>query len=352
MYARSCVAVRVPELPAADLDHVLVHADHAWRSLRGAHVVITGASGFVGSWMLESLVHANRAAALGAAITATVRDARGFAERHPHLAGARDVTVVEGDVRAVRIPATVTHLVHCASATAPAENTADPDEVTDIIVSGTAHMLGVAGAGDGVRFLQMSSGSVYGPQPPALDRIPESFVGEADPAIPAQRFGAAKRAAERLGAAALTRGTGFTAARGFALIGPRLPLDREFAVGNFIANVLVGRPVEVRGDGTPLRSWLYAADLAVWCWMILVHGTAGSAYNVGSDEVIPIGEAARRIASHAASPHGVVIRGTSVPGAPAQRFIPDVTRARSDLRVDVRIRFDDAVTRTLAWWRR
>lgn len=343
--------VRVRELAQGDLGHVLDHAGRAWPGLRGSHVIITGANGFVGSWMTETLLYASRVRSLGVAVTAVVRDASAFRARFPHLAAAPRVAVVEGDVRTVRLPARFTHVVHCASAATPAENAGNPERVADMIVTGAANLLSESERVGGVRFLQMSSGSVYGPQPPDLDRIPETYAGEANPLVPAQRFGAAKLAAERRGLESVKRGTAFVAARGFALVGPRLVLDGAYAIGNFIGAVLAGKPIEIGGDGTPIRSWMYAADLAAWCWMILAHGVPGSAYNVGSDEAMTIDAAAARVAVCAASSAGIVRRAEPVPGARAARFVPDIARARAELGVSVWIPFDDAVARTISWWR-
>lgn len=320
--------------------------------MRDARVFITGAGGFVGSWLLESLLYADRAHGLGVRVTALARDPAVFAERLPHLAAAPAVTFQRGDVRqAITVNGGFTHVLHCASAALPEENAAHPDDVVDLIETGTARVIEVARRFAGARFLQMSSGSVYGPQPPELERMPESHSGEASSAIPAERFGAAKRSAERLVASAAGGGVHVVTARAFGLVGPRLPLNGQFAIGNFLRDAAAGRAIAVQGDGTPVRSWLHAADLAVWCWAILALGGTGTAYNVGSDDAHSIGEAARRVGALTEPPLPVSVARTADPRIPRSRFVPDITRARTDLGLDVWIPLDDALRRTWDWVR-
>ncbi len=328
---------------------MLEHTQHLWPEYRGARMLITGATGFVGSWMLESLLHADRAMRLGVRVIALVRDPEAFGVRLPHLAVAEQVSVATGDVRAADVPGTFTHVVHCASAATPQVNAEHPDEVVSLIVDGTSRMLAVAARNPGTRFLQMSSGSVYGRQPPSLAGLPESHPGTPDASTAAGRFGAAKRSAEALGTRAVSEGTHAVAARGFGLIGPRLPLDGQFAIGNFLGDAAAGRPVEIHGDGTPVRSWLHAADLAAWCWTLLARGRAGTACNVGSDEAVTIGEAAARVAALTDPPLPVVRNTAPTPGTEPSRFVPDIAHARAEFGLDVWIPFDAALRRTWEW---
>jgi dTDP-glucose 4,6-dehydratase len=323
-----------------------------WPDLRDARVFLTGASGFVGSWLLESLLYANDQLSLGIKVTALVRDRAAFTERLPHLAALQAVRLHVGDVRIVDPPThAFTHYVHCASASPARMNVERPDEVVEIIERGSERMIEEAESGKGCRFLQVSSGSVYGPQPATLERMPESYPGTASDSDPAQRFGAAKRRAELRGMKSVARGVGFVSARMFGVLGPRLPLDGQFAIGNFLRDALDARAVHLLSDGSPVRSWLYGADMAAWCWTLLVRGRAGAAYNVGSEEAFSLWDAAQRVAALSDPPVAVERGPAGDPAAPPSRYVPSIELARDELGLDAWVPLDEALHRTWDWLR-
>jgi dTDP-glucose 4,6-dehydratase len=340
----------VGKLPERDLAHVLEHTRNVWSDMRDARVFITGATGFVGSWLLETLAWSSDALHLGVHATALVREREAFVRRFPHLAASPAVRIHVGDVRTADPPThAFTHYVHCASAAPPRINAERPDEVVDIIERGTERMIEEAESGRGARFLQISSGSVYGPQPAGVAGLPETHVGTADSRDPAQRFGAAKRRAEQRGEKAVARGVGFVSARVFAVVGPRLPLDGQFAIGNFLGDALANRPVHVTGDGTPVRSWMHAADMSAWCWTLLARGKAGAAYNVGSEQALTMWDAAQHVAALAEPPVTVVRDREPGTAAAPNRYVPSTRRAREELGLSAWIPFDDALRRTWDW---
>ncbi|MEK6611331.1 MAG: NAD(P)-dependent oxidoreductase [Gemmatimonadota bacterium] len=340
------------ELPARDFQHVLDHARHVWDDYRDARIFITGVTGFVGSWMLETVLHAERTLKLGLTVTALVRDHDAFTARFPHLAALPALRLHVGDVRTVEPPThAFSHFVHCASAATPQMNADRPEEVVDIIVNGSGRMIEAAEAGNEARFLQVSSGAVYGPQPAALAQLRETYGARASRDEPSQRFGWAKHQSELRGNASVSKGLGFVSARGFALIGPRLPLAGPFAIGNFLGDILAGRTVAIAGDGSPVRSWMHAADLAVWNWTILARGRPGAAYNVGSEEALTLCDAAHRVAALAEPPVAVMRATEPSPGAVTSRYVPSTELARDEMGLETWIPFGDALQRTWEWLR-
>jgi dTDP-glucose 4,6-dehydratase len=202
------------------------------------------------------------------------------------------------------------------------------------------------------RFLFVSSGAVYGAQPAEIAEIDEDFGGAPDCASADAVYAEGKRLGEML-CATYRRELGLETVVGrcFAFIGPYLPLDKHFAIGNFLRDALAGGPVVVRGDGTPLRSYMHAADLTIWLLALLTRGAPGRAYNVGASRAVSIAEAAHLVAAAVGPDVAVEVRGTPTPGAPPSRYVPSVERALTELGLHEGLSLAEAVARTIAWLR-
>jgi dTDP-glucose 4,6-dehydratase len=337
------------QLPAADLDHVLAHTAGLWEELRGGRLLITGGTGFFGRWLLESFRRANEQLGLRARAVVLTRNAAKFRQGASGLAEYPALDLHEGDVRTFAYPdGPFTHIIHAATpAVAPADE-AERLILLDTIVTGTRRTLECAVHCDARKFLLTSSGAVYGRQPPELAHLAEDYPGGPDPLAPGSEYGEGKRVAEYL-CAAYHRQHGLETkiARCFAFVGPLLPLDARFAVGNFIRDGLSGGPVYVDGDGTPWRSYLYAADLAVWLWTLLFRAPPTRPYNVGAEEAVTIAEVAQQVATRCGTE--VRVTRTATPGAPAPRYVPSTQRAREELGLHARVGVAEALERTLAW---
>jgi dTDP-glucose 4,6-dehydratase len=160
----------------------------------------------------------------------------------------------------------------------------------------------------------LSSGAVYGPAREGLRGFAEDNPGGPGPSLASNAYAEGKRAAEQVCAIAATEGLPVRIARCFAFVGPHMPFDRHFAIGNFIADAVDGRPIRVRSDGRPLRSYLYMSDLvrALLAIRVLIEGA---------------------------------------PSDPLDRYVPDVTRIRTELGFTEQVALDDAIARTARWRR-
>jgi dTDP-glucose 4,6-dehydratase len=336
-------------LARQDLEHVLAHTAGIWEPLRGKGIFISGGTGFFGAWLVESFLHVNERLGLGAQAFVLSRDPHAFLARAPHLADSAALRFVRGDMGGFALPdGPLACVVH--GATEP-ERGLDPLEVFERNVNGTRRMLELARRARAGRFLFVSSGAVYGSQPPGLSHVPEDHAGAPDSMEAASAYGQSKRASEFLCAAHARRG-GFnaTVARCFAFVGPHLPLAANYAAGNFIGDALAGGPIRVSGDGTAIRSYLYAADLAIWLWTILLRGQCCRVYNVGSEEAVSIVELARTVAAEVCPAAAVAVVGTAVPGCPAKRYVPATRRAREELGLEARVTLREGIRRTAAWY--
>jgi nucleoside-diphosphate-sugar epimerase len=340
----------MPNPLAHDLDHVLAQTSGLWDELWAARVFVTGGTGFVGCWLLETLLWANRHLKLGATVVVLTRDANAFRRRAPHLAGDPSVTLHDGDVRTFAFPeGAFSHVIHAATDSSSTPDGRDRLQMFDTIVGGTRRTLEFTRRAGARRFLLTSSGAVYGRQPPDLALVPEDYAGGPDPADAGQVYGEAKRAAEMLCALCADARLQPTIARCFAFVGPYQPLDVHFAVGNFIGDALRGGPIRVSGDGTAYRSYLYAADLAIWLWTILLRGQSMRPYNVGSSGAVTIHELAGAVAQTVGPRPAIEVAGQSIAGKPAERYVPDVARADAELGLRPTVSLEEGIRRTVAW---
>jgi nucleoside-diphosphate-sugar epimerase len=343
---------------ALDLDNILARTEPLWQELRGQRILITGATGFFGCWLLESFAWANLRLNLNAGAAALSRHPQTLAQKAPHLASDPAIALHAADVRCDDFPReafpqnTFSHVIHAATEASAALNQQTPLAMFDTIVNGTRRALEFAATNSVRKFLFVSSGAVYGTQPPQLAHVSESFTGGPDPLDPASAYAEGKRSAELLCALAASSDLEIKIARCFAFVGPYMQLDAHFAIGNFIYDRLHHRPIRVRGDGSAVRSYLYASDLMVWLWTILFKGQSRGAYNVGSEDALNIATLAREVADALPPTVDVNIASTAMPGAPVHRYVPCTARAREELGLRAEVPLRAAIRRTHAWFSR
>lgn len=289
-------------LPLSDLEQTAASVDVS--ELRGRTLVITGGTGFIGRWLVETFAFLNDRHGLGARLYVISR-----------TPGASTIGWNE-------LPDRFDFVIHGATPSSD-ELAKGGRELVLETVGLTRTMLEAAERAGAQRFLYLSSGAVYGHSTP---------------------YGETKRLSERLCEDSPLE---TVSARGFAFIGPHIPLNGKFAAGNFLKNALNGEPIDVLGDGTPLRSYMYMSDLAIWLWTLLLRGSG--AYDVGSEQEVSIAELAHETAKLGNVP--VTIHGRAEAGKQPERYVPSTARARNELGLRETVDWRTGLRKTYEWYR-
>lgn len=336
------------EVPAEDIErcHTLV-GEATWRLLASRRIFITGGTGFVGKWLLATLLDADEALGLNCQVTVLSRDPQAFIRTWPGMADR--VSWITGDVRDFDFgKASFDVIVHAATDVV-AHST--PQEVFTTCLEGTRRVMALAQKSDCCEVLLVSSGAVYGPLPPGMTHAPETYLGGPDPLRADSAYAEGKRVSEWWAGQIAGGGLTVKIARIFAVIGPHLPLDKHFAVGNFLSAALRGEDIVLQGDGTAHRSYLYAADMAAWLWTILLRGQSVRAYNVGSEESVTLLELAQRVSNSLTNGSSEVrTLCKPLPEQNPQHYVPTTQRAHSELGLPKPLLLNKALLRTANWY--
>lgn len=252
-----------------------------------------------------------------------------FIAANPKLVNQPGVSFVAGDIRDFEFPeGRFDAIIHAATC---AVTTLSDEEMTSVILDGVKRIVEFAKTAQCKTVLFTSSGAVYGPR--------TEPASEEDECRPTTAYGRGKLAAERF---LLASGLDVKIARCFAFVGPYLPRTIHFAIGNFIQDCLDGKDIVIKGDGTPLRSYLYADDLVEWLFAILERGESGRPYNVGSDKGLSIKAVAEAVCSALGSGREIVVKGRPS-GEPPSVYVPNIFRAREALGLGVSVPLIDAI---------
>jgi len=339
-------------LPEEDLAFIHNTLGVRTRALHG-DILVTGVSGFFGRWVVEALVWMRQICGVPIKIHLLVRDAARYLTETP-CARTDGVHVISGDMQAaITTQAKFRHIIHLAS---PLIRPHDPSSFhahMRIAARGMDQILELARVAENCTVLFTSSGAVYGDYLGAAgERRPyeENFTGEPTNFLSEKLiYGQTKRYLELL---LLTSGVryGFSTriARCFSFVGPYLPLDSNYAIGNFMRNALERRSIVIQGDGKVRRSYMYAADMVVALLAILLDGRNGTAYNVGASQSYSLLEVARFVAAQAPGCTVEVLNRTLSVGAGAE-YVPELVLFERDFAGLPAHSLEQAIAKTLRW---
>lgn len=338
---------------AEDCERALAQSATLWPQLDGSRIFVTGGSGFFGTWFLELLTSAIDQAGITCDVLVLTRDPERYRRSAAaHIASHRCVTLVGGDICAFKFPdGAVDYVAHFGSTGPKAWHDSNPVEFFDMVIGGTRRVLDFCTHSRARRLLLASTGAIYGPSQGAP--VAEICHGGPDCTSPYSTNAEAKRAAELLAVsyAKVHPGLETVIARGFAFIGPYLPEHAGFAAYEFIQDALAGRPIAIKGNGAPMRSYLYGSDLGVWLWTLLLKAPANQAWNVGSEVPLSIRSLAERVSAMFNPRTEIRVAGGGNVGAASDWYVPDTSKAKKQLSLYESIGLDEAIRRTAVWYR-
>lgn len=333
--------------PETDLLEVLGATKGIWASARGKSILITGGTGFVGSWLVESFKVINDQLKLGAKLFVLSRNPEEFLKLRPHLVSP-EIIFIRGDIcETIVSPAKFDFIIHAA--TSPANAVFSDSALTDVLtaIEGTKNILDRA-VKDRSSFLYVSTGAVYGAALPQVQFLEEIVVGPDLKKI-SSGYAEAKRVCEWMAHLyASKHNLEIKIARCFSFVGPGLPLDKHYAIGNFIGSVLTNSDIEISSSGTAVRSYLYSSDMAAWIWTVLLKGKKSEVYNVGSRESVSIKALADLVISSVASEKQVIVLGKTSASLASEYYVPSILKIES-LGVKEMVNLETAIRRTVKY---
>ncbi len=368
MIVTSLISRDAAAVVSRDLNYITRNLAAEFSQMAGSRLLITGGAGFLGYYVVQSVLHWNRTAGQGRAIDVTVYDnyVRGVPAWLTALEPLPHLSLVKHDI-STPLPADIGHfdyIIHGASIASPTYYRKNPIETIDANVNGLRQLLDYfrfmwpAGSAVG-GFLFFSSSEIYGNPTPENIPTPETYLGNVSCTGPRSCYDEAKRFGETL-CVNFPRHFGLPVkiARPFNNYGPGLKVTDRRVLPDFARDVLAGRDIVMLSDGAPTRTFCYAADAVVGYYKILVRGGAGEAYNIGVEEPeISVLELAERVSVLARRLFGSTVRverGVSTdrdylidnPG----RRCPTITKARTQLGYHPSISLDEGLERLLVWY--
>jgi UDP-glucuronate decarboxylase len=271
-------------IETSDLELITQKYEIPWMALQDQTVLITGASGFLASYMIKTLLYLNKKIFLNVSIVAVCRNRERFQKTFDTNSIGAAVEFIEQDIcQPINIIREVDFIVHAASQASPKYYETDPVGTLSANTIATMHLLEFAKKKKVKGFLYFSSCEIYG----EVKNIPTSEVdyGYLDPMSVRSCYAESKRMGENMCVAWNRQYNVPTKiVRPFHTYGPGMKLDDGRVYADFVASAVNGNDIEIKSNGLARRSFCYLADAVAAFWIILLKGENAQAYNVGNPE--------------------------------------------------------------------
>lgn len=268
-----------------DMKRIVAH-ELPWEKFSGRTLLITGASGLIPSYMVDTLMYLNRKKLLDEPvhILALVRNERYAKERFAaYKDDARLELLVQDVCQPVRVPGNVDFIIHAASQASPKYYRIDPVGTLSANMTGTVNMLELAREKQTQSCLFISSGEVYGEVSEHCIPTGEDDYGYLNPMSVRSCYAESKRMAETMCVCWHHQyGIPVKVARPFHTYGPGMKLDDGRVFADFVANIVKRNDIVMTSEGRQIRAFCYLADASAGFFTVLLKGKDAEAYNIGN----------------------------------------------------------------------
>ena len=303
------------------------------------NIVITGGSGFVGSYLCENLIND------GHKIIVIDNLLTGSTENINNLMDNENFSFIEHDVQNhIEIEDKVDYVLHFASAASPKAYTEHPVNTLKAGSVGTINTLGLAKKHN-AEYLLASTSEVYGD--PLISPQNEEYWGNVNPNGERSMYDEAKRFAE---AAVATYSRSYDLktkiVRIFNTYGPRMQLNDGRVVTNFIVQALRNENITIYGDGSQTRSFSYVEDTVAGI-ISLMNSSEYDVFNIGNPNEMTVGQLAEKIIELTDSTSE--IKYLELPNDDPKQRKPDITKAKTKLNWEPKVNLEEGLTKTITW---
>lgn len=333
-----------------DLNQIILYSKKDLLSLKKSNIFISGGTGYIGKWILETLLFSNKILNLNLKVILLSRNPVEFKKNYPHIYNDKALKIIKGDIRNFKYPKNkIDYVIHAAT---DVVKSITPLENFDVITNGTKHILEFCKLKNIKDILILSSGAVYGTVPQKIKKISENYFGLPDLKDPGSAYGLGKLISEWMGSI-YSNNYFFSCkyARIFAQIGPYLALNKQYVIGNLISNLINKDDLIIKGNGKVKRSYMYGADLIIWLLAILIRGKNNQSYNVGSDQAISIIDLAKKIALTNNYPiTRIKVLNEKFSNFGNRDYIPNTSLANKELSLRLITPLDVSLSKTIQWF--
>jgi nucleoside-diphosphate-sugar epimerase len=333
----------------ADFENIATSIPREIENFVASNVVISGATGFVGKWVIGAWYHASLETERTGKLLISSRNPDAIFDTYPFLKGHPRVQLCRSDIRSFEIPRDFQEpiVIHGATSASEQLNLLDPREMVDVIVNGARQLTESCKKAGAKKLVNLSSGAVYGYGELGRPPFGEECLGGPDISNPRNAYHESKRLSELLiSVFANESQSEAVSLRLFTFVGPFLPLDRHFAVAMFIREALETGRIIVKSGGNSIRSYQYGRDLAKYIVGASVRKMNFPAYNVGSEAAISIGDLALSVAKCVGPGTEVITAGSDTAGT-ASSYVPNTSLIRAELAIGDELELGSSLERTI-----